>query len=39
MIVLSFGENMEIEAYLLWPALLMLGIHAREMRGCMEPAE
>lgn len=30
MVVLSFGENIEIEAYLLWPALLMLGIHARE---------
>ncbi|MAU19485.1 MAG: capsular biosynthesis protein [Martelella sp.] len=33
MIVLSFGENIEIEAYLLWPALMMLGIHAREMRN------
>ena len=29
--VLSMGENIEIEAYLLWPALLMLGIHLREM--------
>ena len=29
-VVLSFGENIEIEAYLLWPALLMLGVHARE---------
>lgn len=29
--VLSFGENIEIEAYLLWPALLVLGIHAREV--------
>ncbi len=29
--VLSFGENIEIEAYLLWPALLILGIHAREL--------
>jgi hypothetical protein len=28
--LLSFGENIEIEAYLLWPALLLLGIHARE---------
>ena len=26
--LLSFGENIEIEAYLLWPALLLLGIHA-----------
>lgn len=33
LVLLSFGENIEIEAYLLWPALLMLGIHAREMRG------
>ncbi|MFA3918349.1 O-antigen ligase domain-containing protein [Ruegeria hyattellae] len=31
--LLSFGENIEIEAYLLWPALMMLGIHAREMDG------
>lgn len=29
--LLSFGENIEIEAYLLWPALLMLGIHSREI--------
>jgi hypothetical protein len=29
--LLSFGENIEIQAYLLWPALLVLGIHAREM--------
>lgn len=29
--LLSFGENIEIEAYLLWPALLILGIHAREL--------
>lgn len=31
--LLSFGENIEIEAYLLWPALMMLGIHAREMEN------
>ncbi len=30
-LILSFGENVEIEAYLLWPAFLMFGIHAREM--------
>ena len=30
-LILSMGENVEIEAYLLWPALLLLGIHAREM--------
>lgn len=29
--LLSFGENIEIEAYLLWPGLMLLGIHAREM--------
>lgn len=29
--LLSFGENIEIEAYLLWPALLVLGVHAREI--------
>jgi len=31
LIILSFGENVEIEAYLLWPALMMLGLHAREL--------
>ena len=30
--LLSFGENIEIEAYLLWPALVVLGIHARELQ-------
>lgn len=29
--LLSMGENIEIEAYLLWPGLMILGIHAREM--------
>jgi len=29
----SFGENIELEAYLLWPALLVLGIQAREMES------
>ena len=33
LMLLSFGENIEIEAYLLWPALLVLGIHAREIEG------
>ena len=32
LVLLSFGENIEIEAYLLWPALMMLGIHAREVQ-------
>ena len=29
--LLSFGENVEIEAYLLWPGLIILGTHAREL--------
>jgi len=29
--LLSFGENIEIEAYLLWPGLVVLGIHAKEL--------
>lgn len=32
-VLLTFGENIEIEAYLLWPALVMLGVHAREVAG------
>jgi hypothetical protein len=31
-VLLSFGENLEIEAYMLWPGLIVLGIHARELR-------
>ena len=34
--LLSFGENIEIEAYLLWPALVVLGIHARELQNRQE---
>ncbi len=34
LILLTFGENVEIEAYLLWPALMMLGIHTREIVEC-----
>ena len=30
-VLLSFGENIEIEAYMLWPGLLILGRHAREL--------
>jgi hypothetical protein len=30
-VLLSFGENLEIEAYMLWPALVLLGIHLREV--------
>lgn len=29
--ILTFGENLEIEIYLFWPAFLLLGIHLREM--------
>ncbi|NRB17409.1 MAG: O-antigen ligase domain-containing protein [Rhodobacteraceae bacterium] len=30
-LLLSFGENIEIEVYLLWPCLLLMGIHAKEL--------
>jgi hypothetical protein len=30
-VILTFGENLEVEVYLLWPAYVLLGIHAREM--------
>lgn len=33
LILLSFGENIEIEAYMLWPGLTVLGIHARELQA------
>lgn len=32
MVLLSFGENIEIEAYMLWPGLVLLGVHLREIR-------
>ncbi|MBY6048331.1 O-antigen ligase domain-containing protein [Vannielia litorea] len=31
MVLLSFGENIEIEAYMLWPGLVLLGVHLREV--------
>ncbi|MDE2385084.1 MAG: O-antigen ligase domain-containing protein [Alphaproteobacteria bacterium] len=31
LLILTFGENIEIEVYLLWPAFVALGIHTREM--------
>jgi hypothetical protein len=31
LIILSFGENIEVEVYLLWPAFVLLGIHLREL--------
>jgi len=30
-VLLSFGENLEIQAYMLWPGLVLLGIHLREV--------
>jgi len=33
LILLSFGENIEIEVYLLWPALVLLGVHIHEVRS------
>ncbi|AUH33067.1 capsular biosynthesis protein [Paracoccus tegillarcae] len=30
-VLLSFGENLEIEAYMLWPGLVLLGVHLREV--------
>ncbi len=30
-VLLSMGENLEIEAYMIWPGLVLLGIHAREL--------
>ena len=36
-ILLSFGENLEIEAYMIWPGLVVLGIHAAELRDLRQP--
>ncbi|MBK5926136.1 O-antigen ligase domain-containing protein [Rhodobaculum claviforme] len=36
-LLLSFGENIEIQVYLLWPALVLLGIHLREMAQPRDP--
>jgi hypothetical protein len=36
-VLLSFGENVEIEAYMLWPALIVLGLHARELAAERDP--
>ena len=30
LIQLTFGENLEIETYMFWPAFVLLGVHARE---------
>lgn len=31
LVILSLGENIEVEVYLLWPAFVLLGIHLREI--------
>lgn len=31
LVLLSMGENIEIEAYMMWPGLMVLGLHAREL--------
>ena len=36
-LILRMGENIEVEAYLLWPALVLLGIHLREMADRKKP--
>ncbi len=36
LVILTFGENLEVEVYLLWPAYVLLGIHLREM-SCSPP--
>ena len=33
LVLLSFGENIEIEAYMLWPGQMVLGIHAAELQA------
>ncbi|MFV0384106.1 O-antigen ligase domain-containing protein [Paracoccus sp. (in: a-proteobacteria)] len=38
LVLLSFGENLEIEAYMLWPGLILLGIHAAELRSDAQAA-
>lgn len=30
-VLLSFGENLEIEAYMIWPGLVILGAHAQDV--------
>jgi len=34
-VLLSFGENVEIQAYMLWPGLMLLGVHLREVAQAM----
>jgi hypothetical protein len=39
MVLLSSGENIEIEAYMLWPGLILLGVHLREVtEGIASPS-
>lgn len=32
-VLLTFGENLEIESYMIWPGLLLLGGHLQDMAG------
>lgn len=36
-LLMSFGENIEIEVYLFWPSLLIFGIHVREVTTGKNP--
>ena len=36
-LLLSFGENIEIEVYLMWPSLVLLGCHLREAATSVHP--
>jgi hypothetical protein len=35
-VILTFGENLEVEVYLLWPAYVLLGVHLREIASDQE---
>ena len=39
LVILTFGENIEIEAYLLWPIFVLLGIHCKEVFQSQMTAE
>lgn len=36
--LLSFGENIEIEAYMLWPGPILLGEHLGKGDGAASPS-
>jgi hypothetical protein len=33
LVILTFGENLEIEVYLMWPSIVILGVHLREIQN------